>query len=275
MNEPLNDITIRLDMAQLVNLVQITVYPVETAGSLSVLWTARTVLRIAPGQTRVIYAPFRDDNGERVAAVDVPDLVASADYTVNDQSDGNGFDYSTSPHIDISMTVEATRARITLQNTATGPLYVTTLQVRGRPIRTYDPITVEVEDTASQTTYEKRTLSLDLTMQSDPVFAQAYGEYLVGRFAAPALRADCVRITGVAVLGAVNVFSLGLMDKVIINDPHTGADALAHWISGIEYDLQGTTFVVTLHLERADDRAYWLLDKENYGELDSATRLGF
>ncbi|MCD4686110.1 MAG: hypothetical protein K8S97_09260 [Anaerolineae bacterium] len=275
MTEPLNDLTIRLDMTQLVNLVQITVYPVETTGSLAVLWTARTVLRIAPGQTRVIYAPFRDDNGDRVAAVDVPNLVASTDYTVNDQSDGNGFDYTTSSHFDISMTVEATRAKITLQNTATGPLYVTTLQVRGKPIRTYDPITIEIEDTTSQTTYEKRTRSLDLTMQSDPVFAQAYGEYLIGRFAAPVLRAERVRIVGVAVLGTVNVFSLDLMDKVIINDPHTGADALAHWISAIEYDLQGSTFSVTLHLERAGERAYWLLGKEDYGELDTATRLGF
>ena len=68
---PPNDITVRLDMAQLVNLVQITVYPVETVGSPAVLWTAHTVLRLAPGQTRVLYAPFHDDNGERVAAVDV------------------------------------------------------------------------------------------------------------------------------------------------------------------------------------------------------------
>lgn len=275
MTTRLDELAVAVSIAQVVNLAQITVYPVETVGATSILWTARTVLHIAPGQTRVIHAPFRDGNGARVAGVDVQPLAAGTDYTVNDRADGSGFDYTTNAHITLSMAVEATRAQVTISNTAIGPLYVTLLQVRGRPIRTYDPITVEVQDVASQNTFERRTRSLDLPMQSDPVFAQAYGEYLVGRFAAPVLVAEAAHITGRDVLGGVNVFSLELMDKITVNDTHSGIDTLAHWIRGVEYDLSPESFSVTLLLERADDRRYWLLGTSGYGALDSGIRIGF
>jgi len=270
-----DDLTVAVTMAQVVNLAQVTVYPVETVGAYSVLWTAQTVLRIAPGQTRVIHAPFRNDTGDRIAAVDVQALVAGTDYTVNESQDGMGVDYTSSPSFSISMALEATRAQITVSNTAIGPLYVTLLQVRGRPIRTYDPITVEVQDSASQNTFERRTRSLDLPMQSEPSFAQAYGEYLVGRFSSPALAAERIQIDGRDVINGVNVFSLAIMDKVTVNDAHSGIGALDHWVRGVEYDLTPISFNVMLHLERADERLYWLLGTAGYGELDSGIHLGF
>jgi len=46
--------------------------------------------------------------------------------------------------------------------------------VRGKPIRVYDPITLDVGDASSQADFEERALALDLPMQPDPVFVQAY-----------------------------------------------------------------------------------------------------
>lgn len=275
MTTPLEDLTIVLDVNGVTNLAQVTVYPVETVGSVQVLWTARTVLRLAPGQTRVVYAPFRDENGERVGAVDVVTPVADTDYTVSEFSDGSGVDYTTAPSFSIGVAVEATRAKITLGNTAIGPLYMTLLQVRGKPLRTYDPVTVEQSDAASQAAYDTRALALDLPMQADPVFALSYAQYLVGRFKSPALSADRLTMRDRDVIGAVNVFGLDLLDKVVINEAASGADGLQHWIRAIGYDLSPGGFAVTLHLERADDRQYWLLGRPGYGALDSETRLGF
>jgi hypothetical protein len=272
---PLEDLEVSLGVERVVNLAELTVYPVETVGAPQVIWTARTVLRLAPGQTRVIYAPFRDDNGERCGAVDVIAPVATTDYLVNDQPDGTGFNYTTSPHFDISAAIEATRATVTLSNTATGPLYVTLLQVRGKPIRVYDPITVEEEDTASQDLYEKRALALDLWMMPDPVFGQAYAQYLVGRYQAPVLAAAQLSVRSRDTIAGVNLFSLGLMDKIMITDPATGLSQAAHWIRAVEYDLEPGDYTLTLHLERADDRIYCLLDRSGYAELDANARLGF
>jgi hypothetical protein len=275
MSEPVDRMDVRLAVPSVINLARVTVYPVETVGTLMTLWQARTVLRIAPGQTRVVIAPFRDENGERVAAVDVAEPVATTDYTVNDMADGSGFNYTSSPHFSLDTSIEATRAIFTLENTATGPLFVTLLRIRGKPIRVWDPITVEESDSTSQAAYEVRAAVLDLPMQADEVFGQSYAEYLVGRFKDPFLAVDQVVIRGQETVGNVNVFSLELMDKVVVNEAQSGADMLQHWIRGVEYDITGRTFEVTLYLERADDRQYWLLGQQGYGELGVSTRLGF
>ena len=270
---PLDALDVALDAADVINHAQVTVYPVETVGSLHVLWTAQTVLRVAPGQTRTLYAPFRDESGERVAALDVIAPVPGDDYAVSDRPDGLGFDYTHSPHFALSATIEATRAALTLTNTAIGPLYVTRLQVRGRPIRAYDPITLLASDSDSQARYERRAVALDLPMQSDPVFGQAYAEYLVGRYKTPALTATRLRIRDRARLGAADIFAVGLMDKVVVSDPASGLEA-AHWVRAVAYELAADGFSVTLHLERADDRRYGLLDRVGYAELGTNTRLG-
>ncbi len=271
---PLDALDVALDAEGVINHAQVTVYPVETVGSLQVLWTARTVLRVAPGQTRTIYAPFHDENGARVGALAVLTPVAATDYTVNDRADGSGYDYTSSSHFALSAEIEATRAAITLTNTAIGPLYVTHLQVRGKPIRVYDPITLDAGDASSQADFEERALALDLPMQPDPVFGQAYAEYLVGRFKTPALAAARLRVRDRARIGGVSVFSVGLMDKVIVSDAASGLSAAAHWVYAVEYELAAGGFTVTLHLECADERRYALLDRAGYAELGSTTRLG-
>ncbi|MCZ7540150.1 MAG: hypothetical protein M5U29_09590 [Anaerolineae bacterium] len=271
---PLDALDVTLDAESVINHAQVTVYPVETVGSLQVLWTARTVLRVAPGQTRTLYAPFHDENGARVGALDVLAPVATTDYAVNDRADGSGYDYTGSPHFALSAAIEATRVAITLTNTAIGPLYVTRLQVRGKPIRVYDPITLDAGDASSQASFEERSLALDLPMQPDPVFGQAYAEYLVGRFKTPALAATRLRVRDRARLGGASVFGVGLMDKVVVSDAASGLSAAAHWVCAAEYELATGGFTVTLHLERADERRYALLDRAGYAELGSTTRLG-
>jgi hypothetical protein len=275
MSEPVDGLTVTMAVAPVINLAQVTVYPVETLGAVQDIWQARSTLRIAPGQTRVVYAPFRDENGERVGAVDVIEPVATTDYLVNELSDGSGFNYTNSPSFSLATEIEATRAKFTISSTATGPLYVTLLKIRGKPIRVWDPIVVEESDSASQAAYEVRAAALDLPMQDDPVFAQSYAEYLIGRFKDPFLLADQVLVRAREKVGNVNVFSLDLMDKVIVNETQSGATMLQHWIRGVEYDLTAQTFTVILRLERADERQYWLLGKQGYGELGAATRLGF
>ncbi len=270
---PLDALEVTMDAAGVINHAQVTVYPVETVGSPQVLWTAQTVLRVAPGQTRTLYAPFRDEVGERVSALDVIAPIPGDDYAVNDRPDGRGFEYTSSPHFALSATIEATRAALTLTNTAIGPLYVTRLQVRGRPIRTYDPIVLAVSDADSQARYGRRAATLDLPMQPDPVFGQAYAEYLVGRYKTPALAATCLRIRDRARLSGVPVFGVEIMDKVIVCDPASGLEA-AHWVRAIAYEVTTGGYRIILYLERADDRRYGLLDRVGYAELGTNTRLG-
>jgi len=247
----------------------------ELTGAEQVIWKARTTLRIAPGQTRVFYANFRDSDGQRCGAVNVVAPVANTDYTVNDRPDGTGYNYSSAPAFSISTVIEATRMKITLGNTATGPLYVTLLQVRGKPLRVYDPITVQKVDAGSQNIYEKRSRSFDLPMQPDPVFGQSMANYMVGRYKNPILQADQLLVKNRDRLGVVNLFGLGLFDKVLISDSETGASGLGHWIISLEYSIGADGFLVLMGLERADDKQYWLLGRAGYSELGRTTRIGF
>lgn len=272
--EVLDRVDVNLSIGRVINRVQVVTYPVETIAAVQVIWKAQTILRLAPGETRVIYALFHDSNGERCGAVNVIDPVATTDYTVNEMRDGSGFDYTSDPAFSIATETEATRMKITLGNSAIGALYVTLLQVRGKPIVTYDPIVTELEDSTSQAAYQVRALALDLPMQADPVFGQAYAEYLISRYRSPALVADRIGVKNELVLNTVNVFSLELMDTMRLTEPQTGFAGVLHRIRGLDYALTPTGFEVGLRLERADDLTYWLLGVTNFGELNIKTRLG-
>ena len=170
MGDPLNALDVSLDVDRIVNLAQVTVYPVETAGAVQVIWTAQTTVHVAPGATRVIYGNFRDDNGERVGATGVVTPAASTDYIY----EFNGVDVTSWGVLTVTATIEATRVKWTLENTSGwATLDVTTLQIRGKPVRVYDPISIEKADSTSQTAYEVRAQRLDLAMQSDLNFAQS------------------------------------------------------------------------------------------------------
>ena len=146
---------------------------------------------------------------------------------------------------------------------------MTLLKVRGKPIRVYDPITLEHNDTASQSAYDVRACAFDLPMQPDPVFGQALAEYLVGRYKNPALVAESLRVRGRDSLGGADLFALDLLDTVLISDSASGAASLAHRIRAIEADLPAHEIV--LRLERSDDRLYWRL---NNHKLNQTARLG-
>jgi hypothetical protein len=257
---------------ELVNAVQVTVYPAETVGAPQDIWQARTTLRVAPGQGRVVAALFRDENGERCGAVDVVEPVANTDYTVEDS---NGKDYTTSPKFSIDVETEATRMTITLGNTANKPLYMTLLKVRGKPIRVWDPVVIEQEDSTSQAAYFKRARVFDLAMQSDPHYAESMAEYILDRHADPALAVESVVFQDVQTLNGVDLWSLDLFDLVQISDAQTGLNLVKHWIRGLEYFLYGGRSKITLHLARADQRQYWLLGVSGFGELGETTVLGF
>ena len=257
---------------ELVNAVQVTVYPAETVGVLQDIWQARTTLKVSPGQERVVAALFRDENGERCGAVDVVDPAATTDYTVEDP-DGN--DFTSSSDFDISFETEATRMLITLGNTYTRPLFVTLLKVRGKPIRVWDPVVIEKEDSTSQSAYFKRARVFDLAMQSDPTFAESLAEYVLDRHADPALAVQRVMFHDLDTLNDVDLWSLALFDLVLVSDVQTGLDLVKHWIRAVQYLLYGGRSVITLHLERADQRQYWLLEVMGFGELGETTVLGF
>lgn len=273
-DDPIASLAVALDAGRVINQVQVIVHPVETVGAPGDLWTARTTLRLAPGETRTLAALFRDASGTRCGGVNVVAPQAGTDYTLNERADGSGFDYTHSPSVTVSAAVEATRAVITLVNNAIGPLYVTSLRVRGQPLVAYDPIVFECSDPASQDAYQIRTETWDLALQADAVFGEALASYLIRRRAHPALQAEVLRVRNRAGLDGGHVFGVELLDKVRVSDSQSGLDGVDHRVRRVAYRLDDDGWEAALYLEAADALAGWLLDEPGYSLLEINTRLG-
>lgn len=264
-----------LDVARVINAAQVVTYPVDTLAAESVLWSASGVLRIAPGETRTLWAPFRDERGVRCAAVDVVTPVPFTDFRVTEFRDGSGVDYTTGSAFSLSMALEATRAQLTLRNAAIGALYVQLLRLRGKPVIEHAPVIGQAVDAASQTIYQKRAVVFDLPMQADAAFGQGLAEYTVCRYSAPIVTARRVEFEDRDVVAGVNLYGLELMDQVSISDPGSGLLSARHRITAIEYEAGAAGRRVRLWLERCDDRTYWRLGRPSFSELGRQTRLGF
>ena len=267
-------LTVVQDAAAVINSVQATVHPPDVVGALTEIWRAHTALLLAPGSVRTVSAPFRDTNGQRVAALDVADLEMGVDVQVNARRDGRGTDWTASGAVTASMAVEATRAAITLTNASSRPLYVTLLRVRGRPIRTYDPIVVRRDDAGSQSEYGVRTLALDLAMQSDPGFADGLATYVIGQASQPALVAERLIVRDQAEIGGTNLFGVEIMDLIMVSDAQTGLSG-RHRVRAVSYVIEDGSLSAELLLERADDELYWRVETAGAGELGQTTILGF
>jgi len=270
---PPDGLEVAQDVDGVINRVVVTVHPPEVVGALTEIWKANSVLHLGPG-VRTLGAPFRDENGERVAAVEVADLVAGTDYVVNTRRDGRGRNMTMDPNLSVSLAAEATRADIVLENNTGQALYVTLLQVRGRPIRTYDAVVVVRDDAGSQSEYEMRTAEYDLRMQASPGFAEGLASYVLVRRAQPEHGAERLRVDKSELVGTENVFSAEIMDLVSVVDAQAGVTG-KYRVLNVSYELSGGRFVVDLGLERADEEPYWRLGVVGASELGQTTILGF
>jgi hypothetical protein len=201
-------------------------------------------------------------------------LEMGVDVRINTRRDGSGKDRTGTGDVTASLAVEATRAAIALTNHSSRPLYVTLLRVRGRPIRTYDPIVIQRDGEGSQLEHGVRTLALDLVMQSDPGFADGLAAYVIARSGWPLLAAGRVALRDQTTIGGVNVFALEIMDLVEVRDSQSTLIG-RHRVRAVEYTIGDGALGVDLLLERTDDRPYWRLETVGAGELGNATILGF
>lgn len=271
---PPTGLTVVQDVAAVINRVQVTVFPPDVVGTLTEIWRAHTVLLLAPGATRTLSAPFRDTNGQRIAALDVADLEMGVDVQINTRRDGRGKDWTGSGAVAASLTAEATRAAIALTNSSSRPLYVTLLRVRGHPIRTYDPIAIQRDSAGSQLEYGVRTLALDLPMQSDPGFADGLAAYVIAQAGQPLLAAERLTLRDQTTIGGVSVFGIEIMDLIEVRDAQSSLVG-RHRVRAVSTTIEDAALSVELLLERADDAPYWRLETVGAGELDQATILGF
>src|SRR5207244_4416890 len=125
--------------------------------------------------------------------------------------------YTTSGLVAFTITnyaVSASQVTMTLNNYASGTLYVVKLQVRGLPIFTYDPITVTQQDAISIAQYQERAFSKDMVWLNDNNVAQSMAQYYLAQWAQPFTEATTLSVQNKATIGGVDLLGLNVGDII-------------------------------------------------------------
>lgn len=259
---------------QLVNEVVVECTPREAEGTVTTLYEHKgAAIRIPAKSSRTVRCPFVDDSGNRIGAYDVVTPVKGVDWHVESE---DGIDYDGTSYPTLSFRAYAEHAEATFENQAIGPLLVTSLQVRGRRLKTFDPEAFVAVDAESQTRYGPRLLHVSAPLLNNPVVARGLGHYLMQ------LRRPAVYLTFTAGNESSTLYGLMFPPTYLrflrAVEPQTGMDSEAFLIYRYHQviDVAGRRHTTTFYCEPYGvDQVPWLLGRSGRAELGETTYLGF
>lgn len=250
-------------VAEVYNQIETKAVPRSVSGTVEVLgaFAGDNKPYLRPGEVTTVKINFVDPDNTalQIGGKDAIAPVAGTDVIANDQQGGGGTSYSAS--IGIAMTARADYAEVTLTNNAAVPVYITTLRVRGYPVRVTDEIPVLAGNAVSQNAYQKRKLVVSTPLVNLQSEAAMLAQHLLDTWKDPR---DAV--TGVAFLANAGddtltnaARDLELLDRVTLTETQTGLSAIRGHILAIRHDIARPSMgallrhEVQLNLERAYD----------------------
>lgn len=264
----------------LANHFSLNYTPREIKAAGSVLWSSPNVpFVLRAGEHRRINARYKDAENEnaRVGAKDFIIPTRGFDLVANTMSDGSGEDVT--ELVTISVDFKAANAEVFVENGSANEFYVTTLQLRGTPIVTFDAAFVEAFDGQSQADYSTYKKTLSVTAIDSEEVAQQYADYLLRQFKTPISRIAQLTFT---VNGSdartAQAVARQIGDRITVSDSWSMHSA-QYIIVGIRQRLIAggvnapleTTFI----LKPAARVIGWILDSIGRSELGDTTILAF
>jgi hypothetical protein len=268
---------------RIANRVTITAHPREVSDSVEVVWENTNDILVKQGQPLKLICRYRDPD-QQIALLGAKDVIPpqqTDDYTAEWRASYKGQTYSfdATESLLVESEIGAASVELTLTNNLLNgrSLYVTKLQMRGIPLRIYEPTTVVVEDEDSQLTYGSLPLTLDLPLQDDTVVAgdMAVALLVNRKDPHPWITVE-VEATASASLLAHGL-SRDVGDRLHVTDLDLALDEAACFVESIRHEIGrgGASHRVTWRTSPADLEAYWILAQAGYGELGETTRLGY
>lgn len=266
------------------NAVTLSWRPRTLSTGLTTLAQIRSPIAIPPraengaaGQTTLTLT-YRDANGIVLGGENVIAPIATTDYVINESAAGIGVEYTSSPFFAITdLKIEASQATLTLNNTASGTLYATKLQIRGNAVYSYDPVQVTRKDAASIARYQERRFTQELPFSNDQQFIESLAQYRLARYATPFTEAATISVENRDRLAGVELLGLEIGDVVRISDVQSGLSAALHVIVGISASFTpaapDAVARMQFTLERLDQNMYWVLGDSTYGALGASTKV--
>jgi hypothetical protein len=238
---------------------------------------ARVINALPPGSL-VVRLPYTDaGTGQVTGAKDLIIPVRGTDYSIFENTDGSGFNYTTNPtnRVTCSIVDTGSGVEVTFSNTALAMLYVFNFQVRGTRIERYDPQTILREDSASIEAYGEHSINYELPLDAGDNFPTALANMLLSQYATPVQRGDPIMLyDALTPLGGVYPISLDVGDRIDVTETQTSTTGQEYLIRSVDLTLTAKTAEMRLGVKALSDDTYWILEDATYGVLGSTTRLG-
>jgi hypothetical protein len=251
------------------NKISVRAFP-RALAALGEIWRLDEVPSFAPGQSRTIWATFRDSNYNSTIAQDVATPVATTDYTMNTAADGSGTNLTASFTVTIS--IFAGSAKLVVTNGASVDGYITLLKIRGKALELLNVSANISESSVSQASYGKRQLSLELPFLQQTAVAEDMSDWLLSW-----LKSPLPQIVVEMVAQPTIQFAYDLGTVLTFTSAYLGINKRFR-IGKIEHDsLESMQAIRTRWtLEPMDQQTqYWVLGVAGFGELGTTTRLAY
>lgn len=200
--------------------------------------------------------------------------VAGTDYEVIGP---DGFDYTNSGRIRMTVAVGASGIEVLLVNTATGPLTVENLQIRGKFLKRAESFEISEEDTDSQDAYRvrARNYTFPLPTANPGEFAVSLAKHWLALYADPQTVVESVGFRGEYVVDNTHTFALQLSDTMQVSETQTDIDYLLWIVGRTETIRRGDLSEVRYFVVRLDKLTYWILGTSGHSEIGQTTYMGF
>lgn len=158
----------------LVNDLTMISYPRRTDTSIQILYEISERIFLSAGTTQSgLKVQYKDPSGGGVKVTTDPATMITpvrwTDYTLTQNSDGTGTDYTTDLVLTPVFSVDS--VTFSVQNTGASDGYVW-LRFRGYGIYIQDPVTYQVKDTTSIANYDVHSIEISQVYQNDPTISQ-------------------------------------------------------------------------------------------------------
>lgn len=244
--------------------VEVRAYPVEVGSTDSTIFTLRDKPLVSASTSIELWADYNFED------VDVPaDAVSVGSYTANTAKDGTGSDLTSD--FTVTLTAYSRRAKLVIANANIADGYVTSLSLKGTPIKTNDVVSVKVSSTDAYALPSE--FVFDYGWLSDTNTAATFADVLLAF-----LSAGHAYPTLTVYNFPMHAFRFELEQRVRIKLDTYGIDEtfFVHKIShksGVT-PLDVTTQVQFYPMLVSNQNIYLILDDVDYGKLDTA-KLGF
>jgi Bacterial Ig domain/Concanavalin A-like lectin/glucanases superfamily len=260
---------------QIVNLVKVTVHPRRVDDDpTTVLYALDNPLQIDNGVEVNTQLQFRDPSqlAAKVGGLDIVTPVATTHYLINTMANGSGTDVTANPNISITWVPEANGMTLQVLNSYGNQVYFTFLEIIGRGVYDFQPITFEASNEDSIEEDGVREVAFDMPYQSSGPVGEAASQLYLNAYALTPTR---IRTIDFKLNDTEATREAGLNgeigDRVLIADTMSAVNAEFN-IAGLKLDVgRANDITVTWWLEPADTNDYWTFDVSAF---DISTRFG-